>query len=58
MGRPRKNVDVSKILHLYVDKKMSVRQVADVVGVSHDTVVRRLEEEGISLRKWMLPGEN
>ncbi len=58
MGRPRKKLDVDRIVHLYVDKKMSVRRVAEMVGVSHDTVVRRLEEAGIKLRRWMLPGEN
>lgn len=58
MGRPRKNVDVERIIYLYTKRKMSVRQVAHEVGVSHDTVVRRLEEAGIRLRRWMLPGEN
>lgn len=55
MGRPRKNLDVKRILQLYLNENMSVRRVAEVVGVSHDTVVKRLEEQGIQLRRWMLP---
>lgn len=58
MGRPRKKVDVKRIVQLYVNENMSVRQVAKIVGVSHDTVVNRLEEEGIPLRKWMIPGRS
>jgi len=57
MGRPRKKVDVGLIIELYTRKGLSVRKVARVVGVSHDTVARRLEEAGIKLRKWMLPEE-
>ncbi len=57
MARPRKKVDVKKILQLYLVEKMSVRQVAAEVGVSHDTVVRRIRENYGPLRQWRLPGE-
>ncbi|MDD5457483.1 MAG: helix-turn-helix domain-containing protein [Candidatus Margulisbacteria bacterium] len=57
MARPRKKVDVQRILQLYLVEKMSVRQVAKEVGVSHDTVVRRIRENYGELRQWRLPGE-
>lgn len=56
-GRPRVKVDTGKILALYQDKKLSVRQVAGLVGVSHTTVARRITEETGQLRTWRLPGE-
>ncbi len=56
-GRPRAKVDTGKILALYQDKKLSVRQVAGLVGVSHTTVARRIAEETGQLRAWRLPGE-
>lgn len=58
IGRPRKSVDVERIVALYVKKQMSVRQVAAEVGVSHDTVAQRLREGGVRLRRWTLPGED
>ncbi len=56
-GRPRVDVDTSRILKLYNDDKMSVRQVASVVGISHATVARRIAEKTGQLRAWRLPGE-
>ena len=56
-GRPRVAVDVKQILNLYLEKKMSVRQVAREVGVSHVTVARRITEETGHLRSWRMPGE-
>ncbi len=57
-GRPKVKVDTARMLRLYRDKKMSVRQVASVLGVSHVTVARRIAEETGQLRTWRLPGEN
>ncbi len=56
-GRPRANVDVDKILKLYLEEKLSVRQVAEEMGVSHATVARRIAEEKGQLRSWRMPGE-
>lgn len=56
-GRKRMDIDVDKIVKLYVDEKMSVRDVAEAVGVSHDTVARRIREAKGGLRQWRMPGE-
>jgi len=56
-GRFRVDVDLEKILNLYLNKRMSVRKVAKVVGVSHVTVARRITEETGQLRDWRMPGE-
>jgi len=57
-GRGRRaDVDVDKIVALYTDGRMTLRQVAKVVGVSHVTVARRLYEKTGQLRTWRLPGE-
>jgi len=58
MGRPRMQLDVEKMLDLYINKKMSVRQVALKMGVSHDTVAKRIIEKKGTLRKWHMPGDN
>ena len=58
LGRPRVKVDTARMLKLYRDKKMSVRQVAGLLGVSHVTVARRIAEETGQLRTWRLPGED
>lgn len=58
MGRPRVDLDVGKMLRLYVDEKKSVRQVAAEMGVSHVTVARRIAEKTGQLRSWRMPGEN
>jgi len=57
IGRPRTEVDIDKILTLYIDRKMSVREVAKVIGVSHVTVARRIAEKKGQLRSWRMPGE-
>jgi len=55
--RPRAEVDVDRIVALYTDGRMTLRQVARVVGVSHVTVARRINEKTGQLRGWRLPGE-
>ena len=40
-GRPRKSVDIAEIKHL-ADQGKSTRQIAELLGVSSATVVRRL----------------
>ncbi len=57
-GRPKAEVDTEKILKLYVDKRLTLRQIARVVGVSHTTVAKRIAEETGQLRTWRLPGED
>lgn len=57
MGRPRKKLDVERIVYLYTVKKMSVREIGPLVGASHDTVIRRLRDAGVTPRRWLMPGE-
>lgn len=47
MGRPRKNISRDLLLSLYEDKQ-DWTKVAEVLGVSHMTVYRRLREFGIT----------
>jgi DNA invertase Pin-like site-specific DNA recombinase len=56
-GRPRADVDIERILSLYLEDRMSVRKVARVMGISHTTVARRIVEEKGYLRAWRMPGE-
>lgn len=55
--RPRSEVDVDRIVALYTEGRMTLRQVASEVGVSHVTVARRINEKTGQLRRWRLPGE-
>ena len=57
-GRPKAVVDTDKILKLYIDKRLTLRQISRVVGVSHTTVAKRIAEQTGQLRSWRLPGEN
>ncbi len=57
-GRPRAHIDAKELMRLYVDKGLSVRDVAERLGVSHQTVARRLSEAEIPTKRWRLPGEN
>jgi len=56
-GRPRAELDIELLLKLYLEQRMTVRQVAKEVGVSHATVARRIAEEIGELRAWRMPGE-
>lgn len=56
-GRPKVDIDVREMIRLYVDEKMSIREVADQLGVSHATVARRLIQSDVQLRGWRMPGE-
>lgn len=51
-GRPRKGQDdaqLAKVLNLYFIEKLSMRKVADVLGVSHMSVYRMLSDPNIEL---------
>jgi hypothetical protein len=51
-GRPRKGFDqgrLNEVMRLYFIEKMSMRQVADVVGVSHMSVYRMLSDPNVEL---------
>jgi transposase-like protein len=56
MGRKKIPVDKQQISRLY-RQGYSTREIAGLIGVSHDTVLRRLKEIGQPLRAWRLPGE-
>jgi len=56
MGRTKIPVDMERVIQLY-RQGYSTRDIARVVDVSHDTVLRRLKEEGQEIRAWRLPGE-
>lgn len=51
-GRPRKvyNQEIlGEVLRLYFVEKLSMRQVADLVGVSHMSVYRMLSDPNVEL---------
>lgn len=56
MGRKRIFVDLMLIIEMY-RRGLSTRDIAGAVGISHDTILRRLKEAGQPLRAWRLPGE-
>ena len=51
-GRPRKAYDqgrLDEVVRLYFVEKMSMRQVAEVVGVSHMSVYRILSDPTLEI---------
>ncbi|MDD5172126.1 MAG: hypothetical protein PHF60_03765 [Candidatus ainarchaeum sp.] len=51
-GRPKKEPSpdrLAEVLRLYFVEKLSMRQVADVVGVSHMSVYRMLSDPNVEL---------
>ncbi len=56
-GRPRVMIDDKLLAHLYLEEGLSVRDIGKQLGVSHQTIARRLSELDIPLKKWRLPGE-
>ena len=51
-GRPKKEVNqeqLTTVLRLYFLEKMSMRQVADIVGVSHMSVYRMLSDPNVEI---------
>ncbi len=51
-GRPRRAYDrerLAEVMRLYFLEKMSMRQVADVLGVSHMSVYRMLSDPAVEL---------
>lgn len=57
-GRPKLPVDIDETLRLYHVSQMTVREVAGILGVSPNTVARRITENNGQLRSWRLPGES
>lgn len=56
-GRPKAIIDDSLLMRLYVEKGLSVRDIGERLGVSHQTIARRLSEADIPTKRWRLPGE-
>jgi hypothetical protein len=51
-GRPKRAYDrdrLTEVMRLYFLEKMSMRQVADVMGVSHMSVYRMLSDPAVEL---------
>ena len=51
-GRPKKGMSeqkLSEVVRLYFLEKLSMRQVADIVGVSHMSVYRMLSDPNLEL---------
>jgi transposase len=51
-GRPRKvhnQEQLAQVIRLYFVEKMSMRKVADVIGVSHMSVYRMLSDPSVEL---------
>jgi DNA-directed RNA polymerase specialized sigma24 family protein len=57
-GRPKLPVDVNKTLNMYRVGQMTVREVAGIMGVSPNTIARRITDNNGQLRGWRLPGES
>ncbi len=56
-GRPKAIIDDNLLAQLYLEEGLSVRVIGERLGVSHQTIARRLSELDIPLKKWRLPGE-
>jgi hypothetical protein len=51
-GRPRRDYDkgrLAEVMRLYFLEKLSMRKVADVMGVSHMSIYRMLSDPAIEL---------
>lgn len=51
-GRPKKSVDkelLGAVLRMYFVEKLSMRRIADVVGVSHMSIYRMLSDPSVEL---------
>lgn len=57
-GRPRANIDDHVLARLYLSEKLSVRAIGEHLGVSHQTIARRIAEAKLPTRRWRFPGED
>lgn len=51
VARPRKNVDTDLIIRMYINDKMSIREIEKKTGYSRSTIHRRLKEKGVKVVK-------
>lgn len=51
VGRKKLEIDVDVLIKLYKERR-NLREVANILGVSHMTVKRRMEEHGLDRIKW------
>ncbi len=58
VGRPIARLDHDVLVQMYVTSNLSTRAVAARLGVSHQTVARRLKEHQIPAKRWQVPGSN
>ncbi len=54
-GKPRVAIDDKELRRLYLERELSTRAIADLYGVSHQTIYRRLQELNIPLKQWRVP---
>jgi len=49
-GHPDSNPDTQELARLYCDEMLSLRDIADALGISFMTVYRRLRKMGVKVR--------
>lgn len=47
LGRPKKEVDIKRILSLYTEDKKSVTEIAKIMGLSRPTIYKYLKEQTV-----------
>ena len=57
-GRPKVCIDDEQLQHLYLMQNLSTRDIGEKLGVSHQTIARRLSEFNIPAKRWQVPINN